>query len=135
MWGPNWGLTPAESHFALLLAGAQTMQDVAGATGCSEPTDRWHVRQVFAKLGVSQQADLVPLVRPLEDVPEVRGSTTPADVPAVAAARTEWVRSSSAGVSSIRGCSPGSVGPARCGTLTGVGHSGCPAVPYRSAFC
>lgn len=75
--GALLGLTPAESHVALSLARGQTIRDVAAATGRSATTVRWHLRQVFAKVGVSRQAELVLLVRSLEDVPEVRGSTTP----------------------------------------------------------
>ena len=74
--GAELGLTPAESHVALSLARGQTIRDVAAATGRSAMTIRWHLRRVFAKLGVSRQAELVLLVRSLEDVPEVGGSTT-----------------------------------------------------------
>ncbi|MCY4028729.1 MAG: LuxR C-terminal-related transcriptional regulator [Acidobacteria bacterium] len=75
--GAMLGLTPAESRVALSLARGQTIRDVAAATARSETTVRWHVRQIFAKLGVSRQADLVLLVRSLADVPGVGSSTLP----------------------------------------------------------
>ena len=75
--GAILGLTPAESHVAVSLARGKTIRNIAAATGRSATTIRWHLRQVFGKLGVSRQAELVLLVRSLEDSPEVGGSTTP----------------------------------------------------------
>lgn len=75
--GTILGLTPAESHVAVSLARGQTIRDVAAATGRSATTIRWHLRQIFAKQGISRQTDLVRLVMSLHDVPGARRSQTP----------------------------------------------------------
>ena len=55
-------LTPAESQVAALLADGKTVRDIALATGRRESTIRSHVKHMFAKHGLSRQADLVRLV-------------------------------------------------------------------------
>ena len=55
-------LTPAESQVAAWLADGKTVRDIALATGRRESTIRSHVKHMFAKHGLSRQADLVRLV-------------------------------------------------------------------------
>ena len=66
-------LTPAESQVAALLADGKTVRDIALATGRLESTIRSHVKHMFAKHGLSRQADLVRLVLSLASAPEFRG--------------------------------------------------------------
>ena len=66
------GLTPAESDVALRLAQGSTIRDVAAATGRKASTIRWHTKQIFGKLNLSRQVDLVQLVQSLADLPSVR---------------------------------------------------------------
>ena len=63
-------LTPAESQVAALLADGKTVRDIALATGRRESTIRSHVKHMFAKHGLSRQADLVRLVLSLASAPE-----------------------------------------------------------------
>ena len=65
--GELLGLTRAESDLALLLAQGKTVREVALATGRSETTVRWHVRQIFGKHGLSRQVELVQLVSSVAD--------------------------------------------------------------------
>ena len=65
-------LTPAESQVAVSLAQGKTIRDIAAETGRSPTTIRWHIRHIFAKLGVSRQVDLVQLVTSLSGVPGPR---------------------------------------------------------------
>ena len=64
-----FGLTPAESQVATMLAEGRTIRQIAVATGRSEGTIRWHVKHIFGKLGVSRQVELVQLVMSLADLP------------------------------------------------------------------
>ena len=59
------GLTGMESRVAVLLAQGMSVREIVAATGRREFTIRTHVRNMFAKLGLSRQADLVRLVRSL----------------------------------------------------------------------
>ena len=65
------GLTSAESQMAVLLAEGRSVRDIAAA-GRSEHTVRWHMKHIFAKLGVSRQAELVHLVLSLAPLPKSR---------------------------------------------------------------
>ena len=56
------GLTPAESKVAVALAQGKTIRDIMVATGRSESTIRWHLKHIYAKHGLSRQAELVQLV-------------------------------------------------------------------------
>lgn len=60
------GLTPAESQLAVALAAGDTLHDIARATGRTEETVRWHLKQIFRKQGISRQVDLVRRVLSLE---------------------------------------------------------------------
>ena len=61
------GLTPTESQVAALLAQGKTVSEIAEAWDRSERTIRWHLMQIFDKLGVSRQAELVRRVLLLSD--------------------------------------------------------------------
>ena len=56
------GLTRMESRVAVLLAEGMSVREAAAATGRGESTIRSHVKHMFAKHGLSRQADLVRLV-------------------------------------------------------------------------
>ena len=58
-------LTAMESRVAVLLAEGMTVRQIAAAAGRKESTVRSHVKHIFAKHGISRQADLVRLVRSL----------------------------------------------------------------------
>ena len=64
------GLTEMESRVAVLLAEGMTVRDVAAAMGRGESTIRSHVKHMFAKHGLSRQADLVRLVLAVGSAPE-----------------------------------------------------------------
>ena len=66
------GLTPAESLVALQLAQGSTICDIAVATGRKPGTIRWHIKQIFGKLNISRQVELVQLVQSLADLPTAR---------------------------------------------------------------
>ena len=66
------GLTGMESRVAVLLAEGMTVRDVAAAMGRGESTIRSHVKHMFAKHGLSRQADLVRLVLAVGGAPESR---------------------------------------------------------------
>ena len=67
-----FGLTPAESVVAALLAEGSTIRDIARATGREEDTVRWHKKNIFSKAGVSRQVDLVRLVLSVAGIPWTR---------------------------------------------------------------
>ena len=67
------GLTRMESRVAVLLSQGMSVHQIAAATGRKESTIRSHVKHMFAKHGLSRQAQLVRLVRSLEGVPGIRG--------------------------------------------------------------
>lgn len=56
------GLTPSESRVAALLAEGRSVRDIASAAGRRESSIRWHIKQIYRKLGISRQAELVRLV-------------------------------------------------------------------------
>ena len=66
--------TGMESRVAVLLAEGMTVREVAAATGRGESTIRSHVKHMFARHGLSRQAELVRLVLALAlaDAPESR---------------------------------------------------------------
>ncbi len=68
--GAALGLTPAESHVAVLLAQGRTVGDIAITTGRHESTVRWHVKEILRKQGFSRQMELVQLVSSLPDFPQ-----------------------------------------------------------------
>ena len=66
------GLTPMESRVAVWLAEGRTVRDIARATGRTENTVRWHLKNIFAKQGIGRQFELVQLVRSLAGLPDHR---------------------------------------------------------------
>lgn len=54
-----FGLTPAESRIAVLLAGGDTVATIAVKLNVAESTVRSHVRKIFRQAGVSKQTELV----------------------------------------------------------------------------
>ena len=56
------GLTPAESRVAVLLAQGRSIDEVAAETGRSRITVKRHIRHIYAKNGLSRQAELMQLV-------------------------------------------------------------------------
>ena len=56
------GLTPAESQVAVWLADGKNVRDMALATGLTEGAIYWHLKQIYKKLPISRQVDLVRLV-------------------------------------------------------------------------
>ena len=59
-------LTLTESQLAVALAAGQTVDDIAAETGRAEKTVRWHLKQIYRKLGISRQVDLVRRVLSLD---------------------------------------------------------------------
>lgn len=57
-----FALTPAEANLALLLARGLTLAEVSEAQNISPHTARAQLKSVFAKTGVSRQAELVRLI-------------------------------------------------------------------------
>ena len=56
------GLTPAESQVAVWVADGKSVRDIATATGLTENAIYWHLKQIYRKLPISRQVDLVRLV-------------------------------------------------------------------------
>ena len=56
------GLTPMESRVAVWLAEGRSVRDMAEATGRTEGSIYWHLKQIYRKQPISRQADLVRLV-------------------------------------------------------------------------
>lgn len=57
-----FGLTPTEAFLATLLANGFTLAEAAAKLGVTENTIRGYAKKIFAKTGVSRQADLVRLI-------------------------------------------------------------------------
>ncbi|MDE0060387.1 MAG: helix-turn-helix transcriptional regulator [Defluviicoccus sp.] len=66
------GLTPAQSHVAASLVEGKSIRDIAVESGRSPTTIKWHIKHIFARHGLSRQADLVRLVASLADAPDMR---------------------------------------------------------------
>ena len=56
------GLTPAESQVAVGLADGRSVRDLAEAAGHTEGAIYWRLNQIYRKLSISRQVDLVRLV-------------------------------------------------------------------------
>ena len=63
------GLTPTESRVAVALAMGKTATRIADERGLKLSTVWYHLKQIYAKLGLSRQVDLVRLVLSLGDAP------------------------------------------------------------------
>lgn len=62
-------LTEMESRVAVQLAQGMSVREIAAAMGRKESTIRSHVKRTFVKHGLSRQAELIRLVRPLAGIP------------------------------------------------------------------
>jgi DNA-binding CsgD family transcriptional regulator len=58
-----FGLTPAETRVLASLLAGRTLAETAGDLGIASTTARTHLDNIFAKTGVSRQADLMRLAR------------------------------------------------------------------------
>ena len=56
------GLTPDESQVAVWLADGKSVRDMTLTTGLTEGAIYWHLKQIYQKLPISRQVDLVRLV-------------------------------------------------------------------------
>ena len=56
------GLTPGESQVAVWLAEGRSVEEMARDTGNTRNSVYWHLKQMYQKLHISRQADLVRLV-------------------------------------------------------------------------
>ena len=56
------GLTPMESQVAVWLAEGKSVRDMAEATGRTQGSIYWHLKQIYQRLPISRQVDLVRLV-------------------------------------------------------------------------
>ena len=65
----TFGLSPAESRVAVMLAAGQSIREISAATSRTEGTVRWHLKRIFRKLGISRQAELVQRVLSLDGLP------------------------------------------------------------------
>ena len=57
-----YGLTPAESHVALSLIDCDTIKNVADQLGIGAATVRFHIKQIYSKLGVNNKASFIKLM-------------------------------------------------------------------------
>ena len=64
-----FGLTPAESEVAILLAKGSTVAAIAATTGRRENSVRSVIKRLYRKQAISRQADLVRLVMSLAELP------------------------------------------------------------------
>jgi DNA-binding CsgD family transcriptional regulator len=60
--GELFGLTPAEANVAILLARGLSLADVSQVQNISPHTARAQLKSIFAKTGVSRQAELVRMI-------------------------------------------------------------------------
>jgi len=60
--GELFGLTPAEANLAILLSRGLSLAEVSESQNISQHTARAQLKSIFAKTGVSRQAELVRLV-------------------------------------------------------------------------
>ena len=70
--GALLGLTPAQSHVAAALVEGKSAHAIAAETGRSVTTVWWHIRHIYARQGLSNEAELVRLALSLADRPGVR---------------------------------------------------------------
>ena len=66
--GSLLGLSPSESHIAVLLAEGRTVREIAAVRRRTAASVRWHLKNIFARHGLSRQVDLVQLVRSASDL-------------------------------------------------------------------
>jgi DNA-binding CsgD family transcriptional regulator len=57
-----YGLTPAESALATLLAEGKTLQEAAGLRGVTHQTARSQLKSIFSKTATRRQSELLRLL-------------------------------------------------------------------------
>ena len=62
------GLTRAESQIAVSLAEGKSVREIAATTGRTKNAIYWHLKQIYRRLSVSGQAELLRLVLSLADL-------------------------------------------------------------------
>ena len=62
-------LTPTQSEIAALLCEGRTVREIAAAVRRQEGAIHWHLHQIYTKLGISRQVELVRLVLSLSEFP------------------------------------------------------------------
>ena len=60
--GTTLGLTPAESQVAVWLTQGKSVREIALTMGLTDGAIYWHLKQIYQKLPISRQVDLVRLV-------------------------------------------------------------------------
>ena len=69
--GEALGLTRAESRVAVAITRGKCIQDIAAETGRAHATVKWHIREIYLKLGLKRQTQLTDLVRSVAEVPRL----------------------------------------------------------------
>lgn len=69
------GLTPSEGQVAAMLAQGKTVHDLALETGRQKEAVYWLLQQIYKKLGISRQVDLVRLVLSMSELSRSRRLT------------------------------------------------------------
>ncbi len=59
-------LTDAEAELSLALANGQTLSGYCAAQAISVETGRWHLNNVFSKVGVNRQSSLIAMICKIE---------------------------------------------------------------------
>ena len=67
-----FGLSPAESKIAALLAAGRTLRQIAVETDRRYGTVRMQLKSIFSKLGASRQVEVVQTVLSLSELPRSR---------------------------------------------------------------
>ena len=69
--GEALGLTRAESRVAVAITLGKRIKDIAAETGRAQATVKWHIREIYLKLGLKRQMELAELVRSVAEVPRL----------------------------------------------------------------
>ncbi len=72
------GLTPSESRIAALMGHGSSIDEAAAQLGRKRTTVRWHLRQIYAKHGLTRQVELAQLVMSVADLPGAQRPDGPA---------------------------------------------------------
>jgi DNA-binding CsgD family transcriptional regulator len=65
-------LTPAEARLASAIGGGLTLAQTAGRLGITPTTARTHLKRIFAKTGISRQAELIAILASVAAAPPSR---------------------------------------------------------------
>ena len=69
--GEALGLTRAESRVAVAITQGKRIEDIAAETGRARATVKWHIREIYLKLGLTRQMELAELVRSVAEEPRL----------------------------------------------------------------